>query len=397
MASSQPRDYRRMLYRLDLGTKYESIPALVQHMMDETVLDGILEVRMWTSSNTPGQSSQAAQLRVPSTFISFRREGREVNAVALYGPHQTRPPSSSASPTLRAEPTSPTGFALEVKKRFAPRTTLVWVFTPLVQKILTEGASTVLFECRSYLAGSDVVREVRAAEARATAEQEAATREATARAAAEREMQYQQQLQMQMRQQQMQQQPLSYQGQYAPYDPSMRQWPQDPYAAQQSYQPHPNVVAPALNPHATFPLADPMYLDYSGNPANLQPQQYSSPPTSYDQAASTPSPARHSTQRSSGSPRSGSQTHPRTHKSTSSSSQSEKEEDPAMELLTRRAPYKRMVGYAGKQHDGSLAVYELADAVAATAFTDGVPGMGLAGVEAMGNIGRQASPSIAPR
>ncbi|KAG9103343.1 hypothetical protein FRC06_011341 [Ceratobasidium sp. 370] len=385
MASSQPRDYRRMLYRLDRATKYESIPALVQHMMEETVLDGILELRMVTSSSTSEQSSQPAQLRLPSTFISFRREGREVNAVALYGPRSSRAPPSSASgrvtsPTPRSEPMGPTEFSLEVKKRYASRTTLVWVFSPLVQRLLNEGASTVLFECRSYLAGSDVAREVRAADAAAAAE-------SAARAAAlDRDTQYHQQQQM-----------YQQQTQHGAYDPNMYQWQQDPYAAQQGYQHQPGVVAPAWNPHATYPIADATYLDGYGNPVNPSPEHYYSPPTAYDPASVSPpvyNPQRSPT------PRSGSRSQSRTHRSTPSPPQAEKDEDPALELLTRQAPFKRMLGYAGKQHDGSIAVYELADEVAAIAFTDGVSGIGMAGVEAMGNIGRgarRASPSATTR
>ncbi|KAG9126503.1 hypothetical protein FRC07_003209 [Ceratobasidium sp. 392] len=388
MASSQPRDYRRMLYRLDRATKYESIPALVQHMMEETVLDGILELRMVTSSSAPGQSSQPPQLRLPSTFISFRREGRDVNAVALYGPRTSRSspsgaPGRASSPTPRSEPLGPTEFSLEVKKRYAPRTTLVWVFSPLVQRLLTEGASTVLFECRSYLAGSDVAREIRAADARAAAAESAAVRAA----AVERDAHYHHQQQMHQQQ-----------AQYGVYDPNMQQWQPDPYAAQQGYHSHPGVVAPAWNPNVTYPLADATYLDGYGNPVNPQPEHYYAPPTSYDPASV--SPPIHIPQRPSTSPRSGSQSQSRTHRLTPSPPQSGKEEDPAMELLTRRAPFKRMLGYAGKQHDGSTAVYELADEVAAIAFTDGVSGIGMAGVQAMGSIGRgvrQTSPSATTR
>ncbi|KAG8746479.1 hypothetical protein FRC10_004919 [Ceratobasidium sp. 414] len=377
MASSQPRDYRRMLYRLDRATKYESIPALVQHMMEETVLDGILELRMVTSTNSaPGQPSQPTQLRLPSTFISFRREGREVNAVALYGPRSSRtpPPNASGRPSSPT-PRSPTEFSLEVKKRYAPRTTLVWVFSPLVQRLLTEGASTVLFECRSYLAGSDVAREVRAADAAAAAES------AAVRAAAvDRDMQYHHQQQM-YQQQMYQQQVYQQQGQHGAYDPNMYQWQQDPYAVQQGHNPHPGAVAPALNPNATSRAADATYLN-SYVPVDPSHQHYS--PT-YDPASVSP-PMYHP-QRSP-TPRSGSQGQSRTHRPTPSPPQAEKDEDPAIELLTRRAPFKRMLGYAGKQHDGTIAVYELADEVAAIAFTDGVSGIGMAGVEAMGSIGR---------
>ena len=87
-----------------------------------------------------------------------------MNAVALYGPRSTCiPPTNSPSnlPSPGRSSPDPNDFALEVKKRYAPRTTLVWVFSPLVQRLINEGASTVLFECRSYLAGSGVAREVR--------------------------------------------------------------------------------------------------------------------------------------------------------------------------------------------------------------------------------------------
>ncbi|KAF8603302.1 hypothetical protein BDV93DRAFT_508535 [Ceratobasidium sp. AG-I] len=370
--ASQPRDYRRMLYRLDRATKYESIPALVQHMMEETVLDGILELRMVTSSGT-GQPSPSTQLRLPSTFISFRREGRDVNAVALYGPRSSRtPPSSSSgrapSPNTRhGSEGGASDFSLEVKKRYAPRTTLVWVFSPLVQRLITEGASTVLFECRSYLAGSDVAREVKAADAAAAAAHAAAL---------ERDAHYQQQQQQQMYQQQ---------AQFGAYDPAMYQWQNDPHAGQALQQTHPGAVAhSAWNPQAMYPLGDATYL---GGYASQTSEHYYSPPSGYD-ATSTSSPLH--VQRSP-TPRSTSQSHSRTHKTNAPAPpQPEKDEDPAIELLTRRAPFKRMLGYAGRQHDGSTAVYELADEVAAIAFTDGVSGIGMAGVEAMGTIGRGA-------
>ncbi|KAG9086954.1 hypothetical protein FRC06_002797 [Ceratobasidium sp. 370] len=64
----------------------------------------------------------------------------------------------------------PTEFSLEVKNRYAAYTTLVWVFSPLVQRLFNEGNSIFLFECRSYLAATDVAREVRAADAAAAAE-----------------------------------------------------------------------------------------------------------------------------------------------------------------------------------------------------------------------------------
>ncbi|KAG8702806.1 hypothetical protein FRC11_011186 [Ceratobasidium sp. 423] len=368
---TQPRDYRRMLYRLDLATKYESVPALVQHMMDETVLDGILELRMITSTSGAGSASEPTQLRLPSTYISFRREGREVNAVALYGPRSSRmPPTNSPSnrPSASRSSPDPNDLALEVKKRYAPRTTLVWVFSPLVQRLINEGASTVLFECRSYLAGSDVAREVRAADA-----------EAAAAAAARRESQYHHP-----------QQTATYPNQNPMYDPNAYQWQQqqqqqDAYVTQPAGYNVPT-VASAWNPNATYQLSNVAYVDAYGNPISHTPeQQYYSPPqpAGYE-STNTPSPPTHPQP----SRRSTSGSSPRGHRNTPSPPHLEKDEDPAMELLNRRAPFKRMLGYAGKQHDGSVAVYELADEVAAIAFTDGVSGMGMPNVEVLGTIGR---------
>lgn len=63
-----------------------------------------------------------------------------------------------------------------------------------------------------------------------------------------------------------------------------------------------------------------------------------------------------------------------------------------MDIVTRDGPYKRMVGYVGRLFDGGLAVYELADSVAATSAMDSVMLMGMAGVEAVGR-----NPAIAER
>ncbi|KAG9128473.1 hypothetical protein FRC07_009695 [Ceratobasidium sp. 392] len=175
--SSQRRDFRRMLYRLDLATPYLSIPALIQHFMDETPLDGVVEVKMVASPpmSAPTTSRGKRSTKPPppplpplqptTSVISFRREGREVNAIALYGPASA--PSSVIAPdegggSYRSIDAVLAGYdrpGMVVKKRYPPRTTLVWVFAPLVQKLLDEGADTVLFEVRSYIAGADSVRE----------------------------------------------------------------------------------------------------------------------------------------------------------------------------------------------------------------------------------------------
>ncbi|KAF8758749.1 hypothetical protein RHS01_02958 [Rhizoctonia solani] len=67
-------------------------------------------------------------------------------------------------------------------------------------------------------------------------------------------------------------------------------------------------------------------------------------------------------------------------------------DDPSLDIIAQGGPYKRMVGYVGRLFDGGLAVYELADSVAATAAMDSVMLMGMAGVEAVGR-----GPAIAER
>lgn len=166
-----------MLYRLDLATSYPSIPALIQHFMDETTLDGVVEVKMVASPplstppTTKGKRSNKSQplpsapLQPTTSVISFRREGRDVNAIALLGPASA--PSSILTTEGGIDPhrgaeIAPTIYDIPrmvVKKRYPPRTTLVWVFAPLVQKLLDEGADTVVFEVRSYVAGAESAQE----------------------------------------------------------------------------------------------------------------------------------------------------------------------------------------------------------------------------------------------
>jgi len=174
--SSQRRDFRRMLYRLDLATPYPSIPALIQHFMDQSVLDGVVEVKMVASPpmSAPTTSRGKRSTKPPppplpplqptTSVISFRREGREVNAIALYGPASAPasvvvPEGSGSYRSIDAVLAGHDRPGMVIKKRYPPRTTLVWVFAPLVQKLLDEGADTVLFEVRSYIAGADSVRE----------------------------------------------------------------------------------------------------------------------------------------------------------------------------------------------------------------------------------------------
>jgi hypothetical protein len=51
-------DYRAVLYRLDLATSYPSVHALLQHFMDESPLDGTLELRVVTSPSTGRHTSR---------------------------------------------------------------------------------------------------------------------------------------------------------------------------------------------------------------------------------------------------------------------------------------------------------------------------------------------------
>lgn len=404
-----------MLYRLDLATKFDSLPSLLQHMMDETVLDGILELRTITRTPMAGSTYEHPQLGLPGTFLSFRREGKDVIAVALYGPRTPpTPPTSSPYnlPATNYPSTRLSGPVLEVKKYYTNRVPFVWVFEPLVQHLLKEGVTTVLFECRSYLADSNVARECRAADAARSAA-----------AAAQREANYRGPP------------PPPTSNQNSMYDPNGYQWrqQQELYAyemQQDSYNP-PVVAASAWNPNATYKLTDPVYFDAYGNPINHPPQQQYQPPSQppSQEPIHAPSTSAHSRQRSqrtsggnptsftsqqqyqpsSQSPGYGSHASSTSHlpqraqrissgsssrvqKSTASPPRPDQEES-AMELLTRRAPFKRMVGYAGKQHDSSVAVYELSDEIAATTFNDSVLSMGMANIAVIGGAMGRASPA----
>ncbi|CAE6444095.1 unnamed protein product [Rhizoctonia solani] len=378
---SQPRDFRGMLYRLDNATKYESIPALVQHMMDETVLDGVLELKLIARTSDPASTNGSTQTSLPSSFISFRREGSEVNAVALYGPRSSpRHPINSTSGRSSASRSSfvPSDFSLEVKKRYGPRTTLVWVFSPLVQRLITEGASTVIFECRSYLAGSDVAREARKADAAAAAA-----------AAAERESKYL-----------YPQQTTTYHNQNVAYNPNVNQWQPQQQQYQCAVPTQVTYGAPAYASSAwngatyqlnnipnvpNVPYND-QYVNQFGHATSEQQYHPLYPRTGHETFQTSTN--THPQQRPQH-PVSGSST--RVHRNTPSPPRAEKDDD-AVELLTRRAPFKRMIGYAGKKYDGSVVAYEVVDGVAATAFDDGFSGIGMAAIQAMGNGISLASP-----
>ncbi|EUC62011.1 hypothetical protein RSOL_412020 [Rhizoctonia solani AG-3 Rhs1AP] len=287
-----------MLYRLDLATPYQSIPALLQHFMDSSPYNGVIEMRLVTTpvastsdpslvgeSSTPGPTQSAGGTPPPfsglpeetSTSNSPPRNSGPQNAsdysfdpLFAFAPsdisaNPSAPaPSSSAIPYGQSSEYGATAYPTPppmtrrgrqapprpisppfmfphpqaslrpppppvIRKRFPPRTTLVWAFVPLVQRYLAAGAGTLLFECRSYTT------------------------------------------------------------------------PPSPYAS------------------------------YGGD-------------------------------------------------------------DPSLDIIAQGGPYKRMVGYVGRLFDGGLAVYELADSVAATTAMDSVMLMGMAGVEAVGR-----GPAIAER
>lgn len=160
---------------------------------------------------------------------------------------------------------------------------------------------------------------------------------------------------------------------YGVYDPTMNQWQNDPYTGQASQRPDQGAVAhSAWHSRVTYPSADATYLDSYGNPVSPSSERYYSPSSGYDSSSVLPP----MTSQRPPSTRSNPQSHSRTQRiNTPSPPQLEKDEDPAIEVLTRRAPFKRMFGYAEKQHGGSIPVYELADEVAAIAFANANSGI----------------------
>lgn len=160
-------DYRAILYRLDLATSYSSVPALLQHFMDESPLDGTIELRVVTSP-TPSTGSQHiptpprspnpqalhTMMSAPEHYMSFARseDSRDVYARHTFG----IPPD----PELNVSPGSPTQKSVYVRTpvmavthEFPAKTPVISAFTPVIEHFLRNDheLSSVIFECRSYL------------------------------------------------------------------------------------------------------------------------------------------------------------------------------------------------------------------------------------------------------
>jgi hypothetical protein len=157
-------DYRTVLYRLDLATSYPSIVALLQHFIDESPLDGTIELRVVTSPSsgdphipTPPKSPNphaSHGMPQPDRHISFSRaeNGRDVYARCAFG--------FLADPQLNVNSTSPTQRSLYVRTpvlavthEFPAKTPLTAAFIPIVEHFLRNDhdLASVIFECRSYL------------------------------------------------------------------------------------------------------------------------------------------------------------------------------------------------------------------------------------------------------
>ncbi|ELU39768.1 hypothetical protein AG1IA_06201 [Rhizoctonia solani AG-1 IA] len=158
-------DYRTVLYRLDLATSYPTLHALLQHFMNESPLDGTLELRVVTTPSTgsphiptpprsPNPHAPHAMMSAPEHYMSFARsdDGREVHARHTFGV----PPD----PDLNVSPSSPTQRSIYARKpmmavthEFPPKTSVIAAFIPIVEHFLRTDheLASVIFECRSYM------------------------------------------------------------------------------------------------------------------------------------------------------------------------------------------------------------------------------------------------------
>ncbi|KAJ1310020.1 hypothetical protein OPQ81_006775 [Rhizoctonia solani] len=335
------RDYRRMLYRLDLATPYQSIPALLQHFMDSSPYNGVIEMRLVTTpvastsdpslgdeAPTPGPTQSAGGTPPPSsglpedtstgnspprnsgpqsvrnlpssTMVTFQREGTEVNAVALYGSslHSSRT-YASGSVTPSRQPSN----SFDPLFAFAPPDTVAKPSAP------APSSSTISYGQSDY----------------------GATAYPTPP-------------------------PMTRRGHQPPPRPISPPF-MFPHPQASLRPPPPPVIRKRFPPRTTLvwafvPLVQ-RYLAAGAGTLLFECRSYTTPPSPYTSYGS---------------------------------------DDPSLDIISQGGPYKRMVGYVGRLLDGGLAVYELADSVAATAAMDSVMLMGMAGVEAVGR-----GPAIAER
>ncbi|CAE6507266.1 unnamed protein product [Rhizoctonia solani] len=158
-------DYRTVLYRLDLATSYPTLHALLQHFMNESPLDGTLELRVVTTPSagsphiptpprSPNPHSPHTMMSAPEHYMSFARseDGREVHARHTFGV----PPD----PELNVSPNSPTqrsiyarAAVMAVTHEFPAKTSVIAAFIPVIEHFLRTDheLASVIFECRSYL------------------------------------------------------------------------------------------------------------------------------------------------------------------------------------------------------------------------------------------------------
>ncbi|KDN51911.1 hypothetical protein RSAG8_00462, partial [Rhizoctonia solani AG-8 WAC10335] len=138
--SEAMKDYRRMLYRLDLATSFASFEDLFHHFMKETLFDGFIEVRVYSVASGPGSST--GTFPIPSTRLSFIRDPMTGDVVAdrLFKPAQ-RPQDHNN--LYRQQ--------YKVAKRYPERPLLLDVFRPFVEPLLSGNKSTLIFEYRAFL------------------------------------------------------------------------------------------------------------------------------------------------------------------------------------------------------------------------------------------------------
>ncbi|CCO28794.1 hypothetical protein RSOLAG1IB_00587 [Rhizoctonia solani AG-1 IB] len=354
------RDYRRMLYRLDLATPYQSIPALLQHFMDSSPYNGVIEMRLVTTPvastsdpslggetstpgsiqqtggtppssglpeemltcNSPPHNSGAQSIRnLPSsTMVTFQREGSEVNAVALYGT-----PTSFRTNYNDSRGALPSGPSLPSSRTYASGTA-----TPSRQQCdynydpLFAFAPSDISANHSVPATSSALPYGQSSDYGATAYPTPP--------------------------------PVTKRGRQPPPRPISPPF-MFPHPQASIRPPPPPVIRKRFPPRTTLvwafvPLVQ-RYLAAGAGTLLFECRSYTTPPSPYASYGS---------------------------------------DDPSLDIIAQGGPYKRMVGYVGRLFDGGLAVYELADSVAATAAMDSVMLMGMAGVEAVGR-----GPAIAER
>lgn len=120
------KDYRRMLYRLDLATPFRSVDALLLHFTDETTLDGFIEIRVYSISSDSDIPVNTCP--TPSARLSFMRDPMTGTVVAdrLFKPARAQERGHN---NLYKQQYS-------VAKTYPERTLLKDAFGPIIQPLL---------------------------------------------------------------------------------------------------------------------------------------------------------------------------------------------------------------------------------------------------------------------